>query len=249
MGGRVPYHVRCSLSKRFRMSPPITSNPLFFLDYDGTLAPIVDDPMQAFPHPAITDILDDLADRYPVWVVTGRYLGDLEQLIDHTFEAIGLHGIQRGRLQGPKEYHISDNDRGSIRKLRETAPVSADVQLEEKGPMFALHYRRASDKDAAREAIRQWLSDKPDSLDAIWGKDVVELRPKGISKGTAVSEIAERFSDRTPIYLGDDVTDEDAFRALGDEALTVKVGDGETDAKYRLGGVEEVAEYLRRYLG
>ena len=230
------------------MSPPVVPNPLFFLDYDGTLAPIVDDPMQAFPHPDIPDILDNLADRYPVWVVTGRYLDDLEQLIDHAFEAIGLHGIQRGRLSGPKEYHITDEERGSIQQLRETAPVGPDVNLEEKGPMFALHYRRAADKEAARSSIRSWLTDKPESLDAIWGKDVVELRPKGISKGTAVSEIAERFSDRTPIYIGDDVTDEDAFKALGDDALTVKVGEGETAARYRLDGVEDVAAYLRRYL-
>lgn len=230
------------------MSPPIVPNPLFFLDYDGTLAPIVDDPMEAFPHPDIPEILDELADRFPVWVVTGRYLGDLEQLIDHSFEAIGLHGIQRGRLNGPKEYRISDDDRGSIQRLRQTAPVGGDVRLEEKGPMFALHYRGAADKEAARATIRNWLTGKPDSLDAIWGKDVVELRPKGISKGTAVTEISARFSDRTPVYIGDDVTDEDAFRALGEKALTIKVGEGETEARYRLADVADVAAYLRRYL-
>lgn len=230
------------------MSPPVVPNPLFFLDYDGTLAPIVDDPMQAFPHPDIPEILDELAQRYPVWVVTGRYLNDVEKLTDFSLQAIGLHGIQHGRLNGATEYRISDEARRAIRDMRKTAPSSGDIRLEEKGPMFALHYRGASDKEAARSAIREWLSNVPDTLDAIWGKDVVELRPKGISKGTAVSEISDQYDARTPIYLGDDVTDEDAFRALGDDAVTVKVGGGDTAAKYRLADVEDVAEYLKRYL-
>lgn len=228
--------------------PPVVSNPLFFLDYDGTLAPIVDDPMSAVPHPDIPPMLDALVERHPVWVVTGRYLDDLDQLLDRPLEAIGLHGIQRGHLHGEREFNISDEARVDIRSMRESAPASDGIMMEEKGPMFALHYRRAQDKNAAKGAILQWLEDLPETLDAILGKDVVELRPKGISKGTAVSEIARRHADRMPLYIGDDVTDEDAFRALGEKALTIKVGEGDTAAQYRLGGVDDVVGYLKRYL-
>lgn len=230
------------------MMPPTVEHPLFFLDYDGTLAPIVDDPMQAYPHPDIPDMLDALAEKYPVWIVTGRYLNDLEVLLDRPQEAIGLHGIQRGRLGDGAENVMPEDAREAIDALRTSVPSFEGLRVEEKGPMFAVHYRMAENKAGARAALREWLTELPSSLDPIWGKDVVELRPRGVSKGTAVREIADRYSDRTALYLGDDVTDEDAFRALGRDAVTVKVGEGETVARYRLKDVDEVVEYLRSYL-
>ncbi|MEX0820971.1 MAG: trehalose-phosphatase [Rhodothermales bacterium] len=229
------------------MQPPVADQPLLFLDYDGTLAPIVDDPMEAFPHPDVPELLRQLDARYPMWIITGRFLDDVEQLVDGPYRAIGLHGIQRGRLGGEKENVISEEARRAIDALRETVPEHDGLRVEPKGPMFAVHYRLADDKQAARTAIAEWLSDVPDVLDPIWGKDVVELRPHGVSKGTAVRDVAARHPDRTPVYLGDDVTDEDAFRALGDEAITVKVGEGETVARYRLPTIEDVVEYLARY--
>lgn len=231
-----------------RTSIPIVHSPLFFLDYDGTLAPIVDEPMQAYPHPAVPEILDELAARHPLYIITGRYLHDVEKLLEKPYEAIGLHGIQRGRLRGPKQNAISDEARTAIERYRDSAPASETILLEEKGPMFALHYRMAPDKEAAQSAIREWLADVPDVLDPIWGKDVVELRPAGVSKGTAVREIADRHPDRTPIYIGDDVTDEDAFRALGEDAVTVKVGGGDTVARYRLDDVDAVVDYLGQFV-
>lgn len=230
------------------MQPPVADDPLFFLDYDGTLAPIVDDPMEAYPHPDVPDLVRALDERYPVWIITGRHLNDVEQLLDGSYQAVGLHGIQRGRLGGEQYDAMSDAARRAIESYRDSVPSREGLRVEPKGPMFAVHYRMADDKEAARESIAKWLSDLPDVLDPIWGKDVVELRPRGISKGTAVREITDRYSDRTPIYLGDDVTDEDAFKALGDDAITVKVGKGESVAKYRLSGPEEVVAYLSAYV-
>lgn len=231
-----------------RMEPPVVDEPLFFLDYDGTLAPIVDEPAEAYPHQAIPAILDELARRHPLYIVTGRNLDDVEKLLGKPYQAIGLHGVQLGTLQGSKRSAISDRARAAIDRFRISAPQGEGLQIEEKGPLFAVHYRQASDKEAARFAIRQWLADVPGVLDPIWGKDVVELRPSDVSKGTAVREIADLHPDRTPLYIGDDVTDEDAFRALDDDAVTIKVGEGETGARYRLAGVEDVATYLKRYV-
>lgn len=230
------------------MKPPVVKNPLFFLDYDGTLAPIVDDPMEAFPHRDVPGILEGLMDRAPVYIVTGRYLADLQELISMPLEAIGLHGIQRGTLGGQLTNAISEEAREAIERFRKNAPEFDGINIEEKGPLFAVHYRRADDKEAARRAIREWLGDVPDALDPIWGKDVVELRPADVSKGTAVRDVAARHADRTPIYIGDDVTDEDAFQALEDDAITVKVGEGETVARYRLEDPDRVVDYLRQYL-
>jgi trehalose 6-phosphate phosphatase len=129
-------------------------------------------------------------------------------------------------------------------------PTGDGVEVEEKDTAFAIHYRAAEDEDDARDRIRAWADSVPDMLEAIWGKKVMELRPKGMSKGTAVRKIADDFPDRTPIYLGDDVTDEDAFAALAevDGAITVKVGEGDTRAQYRLSGPDAVVEYLQQYV-
>ena len=123
--------------------------------------------------------------------------------------------------------------------------------MEEKDQSFAVHYRGVADEDETRARLKDWLADLPAELDAIWGKKVVELRPEGLTKGTAVRRIAEEHPDRVPVYLGDDVTDEDAFVALqemGRETLTIKIGDDDTRAAARLDGPDAVIEYLRQYV-
>lgn len=230
------------------MTPPRTENPLFFLDYDGTLAPIIDNPAEARPHPDVPSIVKKLDGQYRLYIVTGRYPPHLGAFLDFPVDVIGLHGVQRGRLHGELSSVLPNAAQEAIEHYRRTAPTSDHIRLEEKGPMFALHYRQASDKAAAQKAIRDWLGEVPDVLDPIWGKDVVELRPAGVSKGTAVKEIAERHPNMTPIYIGDDVTDEDAFEALGDDAITIKVGDGESAARFRLATIEDVVAYLEGYL-
>ncbi|NBC17525.1 MAG: trehalose-phosphatase [Bacteroidetes bacterium] len=232
--------------------PPVAPRPLFFLDYDGTLAPIVDEPSEAFPHPEAPTLLQQLEARYPVWIVTGRHLRDLGPFLpDLNLQAIGLHGAQDGTVGGTAQSRLTEDMVAALRQMRETVPDLDGVWVEDKEHTFAVHYRQAADKQRVRERLRDWVVEAPDVLDAIWGKDVVELRPDGLDKGAAVTEIAREHPDRTPVYLGDDVTDEDAFRALAamdDDAVTVKVGDGETRARYRLTGPDAVVAYLRQYL-
>ena len=231
--------------------PPIADQPLFFIDYDGTLAPIVDDPAAATPHPEAPELLRALDDRYPLWIVTGRDLSSLADLLGLSLKAIGLHGAQEGTIGESVRNRASDEARAALRRLRATVPALDGLQVEEKDTAFAIHYRAAKDKDEARERIRAWADAVPSMLEAIWGKNVMELRPKGLTKGTAVRRIAGDHPTRTPVYLGDDVTDEDAFEALAarDAAVTIKVGDGDTKARYRLAGPDAVVDYLRRYLG
>jgi len=99
--------------------PPVPVSPLLFLDYDGTLAPIVDDPMQAFPHPEVPDLLRELDKKYPLWIVTGRNLNDLSVLLGVPLQGIGLHGAQEGRIGGPTEYLVNAD---AIRGLHEMMP-------------------------------------------------------------------------------------------------------------------------------
>lgn len=231
-------------------SPPVVDTPIFFIDYDGTLAPIVDEPDEAYPHPEAPELLKRLDAQYPLWIVTGRHLQALESLLAMPLHAIGLHGAQEGRIGREVRSLTPDDAAEALRRLRQTVPAGQGVQVEEKDAAFAVHYRNAEDEEEARARIRAWTDTVPDMLEAVWGKKVMELRPKGLNKGTAVRRIAEDYPGRTPVYLGDDVTDEDAFAALRDveEAVTVKVGDGETEARYRLDGPDAVIEYLRQYV-
>lgn len=231
--------------------PPVVDPPLFFLDYDGTLAPIVEDPEAAVPHPDAPDLLRQLDARYPVWIVTGRDLQALTSFLDMPLRAIGLHGSQEGRIGVSVERLMPDEAVQALARLRETVPSVEGLRVEEKDQTFAVHYRQVQDEEKAREKLADWLDPLPDELDAVWGKAVVELRPKGLTKGTAVRRISDEHPDRTPIYLGDDVTDEDAFEALqtlGREAVTVKVGEGATQADYRLQDPDAVMEYLQHYV-
>ncbi|MFB6277921.1 MAG: trehalose-phosphatase [Salinibacter sp.] len=231
--------------------PPVVDNPLFFLDYDGTLAPIVDDPDAAVPHPDAPDLLRQLDARYPLWIVTGRDLQALSSFLDRPYKAIGLHGAQEGIVGRETHNLMSDEAAEALRRLRQSVPAIDGLRVEAKDQSFAVHYREVADEDEARARLDDWLSDLPDVLDAIWGKKVVELRPEGLTKGTAVRRIADEHPDHVPVYLGDDVTDEDAFAALQEmdrEAVTIKIGDDDTRADARLGGPDAVMEYLRQYV-
>ncbi len=231
--------------------PPVPDRPLLFLDYDGTLAPLVDDPEKAVPHPAVPDLLAALAEAHEVVVVTGRDLAALGRLLGLRLPAVGLHGAEEGWADGTVERRAAEAHAAALAALRAGVPDAEGVVVEDKGAAFAVHYRHAPDWDAARTALEAWAEAVPAGLVPIWGKAVVELRAEGVSKGTAVARIAAAHPDRTPVYLGDDVTDEDAFRALQalrQPTVTVKVGEGETVAGHRLGGVEDVVAYLRRFL-
>jgi trehalose 6-phosphate phosphatase len=230
---------------------PVAEHPLFFLDYDGTLAPIVDDPDAAVPHPDVPDLLRALDDRFPVWIVTGRDLRALASFLEQPLNAIGLHGAQEGTVGGEMELLMPDEAAQALRRLRASVPSVQGLNIEEKDQAFAVHYREVDDEAEARERLSAWLDTMPEMLDAIWGKKVVELRPDGLTKGSAVRRIAAENPDCTPVYLGDDTTDEDAFAALQDmerDTITVRIGEEDTQADYRLAGPDEVVDYLRRYV-
>ena len=197
------------------------------------------------------DLLADLAATHPVVVVTGRDLTTLATLLPVPVRAVGLHGVETGTLGGDVRSTALDAHAADLARLRDAVPTADGVVVEPKGSGFAVHYRAAPDQDAAVGALRAWANGTPDGLTAIWGKKVVELRPTGVSKGTAVTAIAAEHPDRTPVYLGDDVTDEDAFRALAAwrmPSVTVKVGEGETAAGHRLADPDAVVAYLRGFL-
>jgi trehalose 6-phosphate phosphatase len=186
-------------------------------------------------------------------IVTGRDLASLSRLLEGVrIRAVGLHGAETGWSDGTVDARATEAFSDVLQGLRADVPQLEGIRVEDKGRAFAVHYRHASDAEAARSALRTWASAVPDGLAAIWGKKVVELRAEDVSKGTAVVQIAAEHPGRTPVYLGDDVTDEDAFEALHSlrqPVVTIKVGEGETVAGHHLDSPNDVVAYLRGFLG
>jgi trehalose 6-phosphate phosphatase len=238
-----------------REQPPTVERALLLLDYDGTLAEITEDPDRAVPHPQVPELLRSLASHMPVRIITGRRVVDLARLLPvPELVAVGVHGMEEGPLGGEVRSRLDPASRDLMSSARAGLPRVRGVRVEDKGAAIALHYRGAADEDRVVSDLGEWAERLPAGLEPIWGKKVVEVRPRGFDKGRAARELATQHRDATPVMIGDDTTDEDAFRALAefsnDEAMTVtiKVGPGETSARYRLSDIEAVVGYLRRYL-
>lgn len=248
-----------------RLAPPAPLLACF--DYDGTLAPIRPTPEEAEVPEAVRAGLAALAAcaETGVAVVSGRPIAELRGFLGAAAEGlwlVGQHGLAIA-APGERERHSVDVSGCSHaleplrRRGRELVAATPGLRLEDKGAMLALHTRGATDRAAAERAaaaFRRAAGDLAGDFEAIAGKEVVEVRPRGIDKGTTVAALVDRFhreSGRGPVlYVGDDTTDEDAFRRLdGDrQALTLRVGgdDEPSAASYRVESPAAVAELLTR---
>jgi trehalose 6-phosphate phosphatase len=234
-----------------------------FVDFDGTLAPIVDDPAVAAPHPDAPGILERLSRRYGrVVVVSGRPVGYLARHLADAgaAELFGLYGLERSRGGSARVETDAEAEawRAPVAEAAEAAESSAPpgVMVERKGLTVTLHYRAAPDRKAwvDREADRLAAST---GLQAHGGKMSVELRPPvSIDKGTVVRDLGTGLS--AVFFAGDDRGDLPAFaalarlRAAGAETLGVAAGGPETPpdvaeaADLVVDGPAGVIEVLRR---
>lgn len=230
------------------MKPPVADEPLLILDYDGTLAEVTDRPHEARPHGAVPSLLAELDRRYPLAILTGRQVGDLGDLLPVPgLRVIGVHGIEAGTIGGDVEALVPDHVLAQLQRVRADLPEVHGIEVEDKTAAIALHYRNAPDPDRALAELRAWSDGIPDGMEALWGKMVLEIRPEGHDKGRATEKLMAEHPDCTPVVIGDDTTDEEAFAAVS-AGITIKVGPGETAARHRLPDVDAVVEYLRRYL-
>lgn len=221
-------------------------------DYDGTLAEIAAEPGLAVPSREAMVALRQLADlpHTHVAVVSGRALADLAE-----------------RLGGPRGVllvgsHGGEFDPGFSRALpRETAALRARLLsevhalalpvdgalVEEKPASVALHYRKVS-RDAL-PALLEALERGPASLAGVHrklGKEVVELSVVPTDKGRALATLRQRVGASAALFVGDDVTDEDAFATLSGPDVGIKIGPGDTRAQHRLASPTEAARTLAR---
>ncbi|MGD9600678.1 MAG: trehalose-phosphatase [Gammaproteobacteria bacterium] len=225
-----------------------------FLDFDGTLVPIAARPSAVRWRPLLGAQLRRLERALDgaLAVVSGRSIEDLGRIIAPTSVMLaGLHGLEQIDAQGnhvrsapaePLPANIGD-------RLRALTGPRPGLELEEKGPSVAVHYRHAPHLAGQ---VRSELDRIVGELGPHWmlqtGKMVVELRPAGRDKGTVIGEFLEGapFHGRTPVYVGDDDTDEAAFAVVNARGgISVKVGSGATCARWRLRSVSQVWWWLK----
>ncbi|MEU3030297.1 trehalose-phosphatase [Streptomyces incarnatus] len=199
------------------------------LDFDGTLAPIVDDPEQARAHPAAVAALTVLAPKVArVAVITGRPAGVAVRYggfagvpgLDH-LTVLGHYGAERwdaatGTVTAPAPHPGVAAVRAELPGLLDRIGAWQGTWIEEKGRAVAVHTRRAQDPQAAYEALRAPLTDLATRHGLIVepGRMVLELRPPGMDKGVALGEYLRETGARSVLYAGDDLGDLPAFAAV-----------------------------------
>jgi len=230
-----------------------------FLDYDGTLTPIVARPELAKLSPTMREILSDLARVHPTVIVSGRGREDVSELVglDNLYYA-GSHGFD---IAGPAGTTVRHEIGPEYRPALEQAARSFEHQLsgidgvliEDKKFSIAVHYRQVADQDISRieHAVDDVVEGQP-QLTKTHGKKVLEVRPQlEWDKGKAVLWLLQALNldsrDVMPLYIGDDVTDEDAFAVLEDRGLGILVTNEPRDtyASMYLRDTEEVGKFLR----
>jgi len=204
-----------------------------FLDVDGTLVELADSPLETFVDDELKEILRQVVERLggAVALVSGRSLQYLDSLFAPLrLPAAGLHGVVRRKASGAIHgASFVDTRLDSARvALAELVRAHPGTSLEDKGRTLAIHYRMApqfeSELRAALTAITQPLGSQYHIQD---GNMVLEIKPRGFDKGSAVGAFLQEppFSGRTPVFVGDDLTDEGGFRMVESHGgLSIAVG-------------------------
>ena len=239
-----------------------------FLDYDGTLAPITESPEKAVVSPKIKRSLERLSENpdRTLAIVSGRALDDIKRLVGlKNIIYVANHGLE---IEGPNikfRPPLSVRFKNALKDIKdgltEKLATIKGALIEDKGMTLSVHYRLTTRRDEL--AIRNVLHEITRSYSTkgevrvTHGKKVLEVRPPvNWDKGKACLWLLarERFAlknkEIVPMYIGDDVTDEDAFRALKDKGITVSVGRPiHSWARYYLKDSDEVAGFIERIEG
>lgn len=215
-------------------------------DYDGVLAPLVGDPGAALPSPGAAEALARVAaaDGVTVALVSGRGLEDLQAVSGFAgpYRWIGSHGAEFG---GPLTGQLAGRRDALAASLTPLVAAVPGARLEVKPASVAVHVRQVADPAAAAALLASADAAADPSLTKKPGKAVLELAVTDADKGSAVTRLRDELGAATVLYLGDDRTDEDVFATLGPEDAGIKVGEGETTARYRVADPAAVVAVLR----
>ncbi|HZV55432.1 MAG TPA: trehalose-phosphatase [Rhodocyclaceae bacterium] len=234
--------------------PPVPSTGwAYFLDVDGTLLDIAENPNAIHVDQALLRLLDRLhrASGGAVALISGRAISDLDRRLGNLqLPRAGQHGLERRDAAGRLWLHATppeakDRIRIALEPLMEDNP---GLLLEDKGLTLALHYRQVPELEEQVNALMTSLiAEAGGSLVLQKGKCVAEAKPANFDKGTAIEEYLTEapFKGRLPVFIGDDLNDEHGFAHINRVGgLSIKVGEEATCARYRLADVAAVRSWL-----
>jgi len=220
--------------KRCHLSAQGTSNRAFlFFDYDGTLTPLVDTPQTAVLDENIRAMLNSLKSKYQIAIISGRSLADIMGLVDiKDIIYAGNHGAE---IWDGKNIVRGGSEAVDTRLLHEfkekISAVLTDIDgviIEDKTITLSIHYRNVKQEEMAKMIanFRNVADSYKDRLRITEGKKVFEVRPLNAwNKGDAVAWILKNFgAGKMPVYIGDDSTDEDAFKAINKTGVSISIG-------------------------
>lgn len=239
------------------MRPQWPARPALFLDLDGTLLEFAREPSGVAPTARLLELLGRLSVAMggAMAVISGRPIHEIDRLLrPHTLPAAGVHGLQRRSSRGSESTPSRlDGQLEAVRpRLDAFVERNPGTLVEDKCFSLALHYRQRPDIEPAVDVLVAVLRvDLPAELELLRGDKVVEIKPAGFDKGAAIGAFMQEspFEGRTPVFIGDDVTDETGFCAVNEMGgLSIKVGAGRTAAKSRLTDVEAVLCWLEELL-
>ena len=237
--------------------PPPRPDWAYFFDIDGTLVDLSDSPtgtsLDADPRQLIAALYRTAAGA--VALISGRSIADIDRMAyDLRLPAAGQHGIERRDAAGRMSRHaFPAEELDWVRRELATAVASHQgLVLEDKGLSLALHYRRAPRLASYAHRLMRSLASRVGSQYCVQaGKRIVEMKPAGRDKGVAVEEFMQEapFRGRTPVFVGDDHTDEYGFATVNRlHGHSIKVGRGRTAARWRLRDVRAVQTWLQQGL-
>jgi len=246
---------------RFLQSLARARTSALLLDYDGTLSPFCLDRDAAFPYGNVGSLLQQImaGGRTRVVIVTGRDAQEMVPLLgmNPVPEIWGSHGLQRLRPDGTCEMPFIDADAAfALRRAGQwLAGEGLDNATEFKPGGIAVHWRgqsRSRSAEMRERVLRGWFPIAQEALLSILEFDGgVEIRVPDLDKGDAVRTVVSEIDPAAPVaYLGDDVTDERAFRALGSRGLSILVRPEwrTTSARVWLRPPDELLEFLNQWL-
>lgn len=224
----------------------VDTQPIIFLDYDGTLVPIIKEPEKSFPDPPLLDILDSIDGKYELYLVTGRSLREMNAFVDNRYNLIALHGAivsltsgEISTVEGYEEYMKKSDEIFSRRGDFEERYPGVHLMNKDGGVVFTKWHLDRKLHDKLDDEVCSIAGET--GMSCYIGKMIVEIRIPGPNKGDAIKRIRR---GRPALIAGDDTTDEDAF-LVNSDAFTIKVGDGETSAKHRVKDYLEFRKFLR----
>jgi trehalose 6-phosphate phosphatase len=235
-------------------TPPVPSlHWCLFLDVDGTLIELTDSPLNTFADPELKTLLSHVAERLggALALISGRSIEYLDALFSPLrLPAAGLHGVERRKASGIMHgASFTDTQLTSAREaVNALVQAHPGTSVEDKGRTLAVHYRMAPQHEAS---VRQSLIDIAKPLGSNYhiqeGSMVLEIKPRGFTKATAIKAFMQEppFSGRKPVFIGDDLTDQDGFRMVEDQGgISIAVGD-RVHGQFRFDTVSAVRAWLQ----